>query len=462
MNLNQRQIQHLLLRLGFGDNFRVVQSYINKSAEDIISDQFKKSGLNGKIEFEANDKLLIERMQSGIPQMQGEEKAEARKQLNKQRKDIIRSLNRQWIRKMATSASGVQDKMAFFWHDHFACSSNNPLFVKSYLNTLQKHALGNFGTLLKAVSKEPAMLIYLNNQQNKKGAPNENFAREVMELFTLGRDHEYTEADIKEAARAFTGWSGNKEGKFHIRKKQHDYGVKVIFGKKGKFDGDDVLDMLLEKKRTAQYISGKWVRFFVTEKGNPELEKKTADSLYNSGYDIKTALLTLFSDPMFYEEKYIGTQIKSPIELLAGLQRMLRVTIDNEKSLIYLQNMMGQRLFYPPNVSGWASGTNWVDSSTLMFRVSLPNYIFKAALLSQFPNKSFDDNAPLYLKKRFKKLSAQIDFGILRKELKSLNTVQLGKYIIQDNNIVTDPGEAGVNLVDKIVYFTSKPEFQLC
>ena len=139
--------------------------------------------------------------------------------------------------------------------------------MQGYLDVIRKHALGNFGDLLREVSKTPAMLQYLNNQQNRKSSPNENFAREVMELFTLGRDQGYSESDISEAARAFTGWGFNKDGKFVSRQRQHDQGVKNVLGKSGDFDGDDIIDLLLEQKQTANYISQKWVRFFVNYEG---------------------------------------------------------------------------------------------------------------------------------------------------------------------------------------------------
>jgi uncharacterized protein (DUF1800 family) len=239
---------------------------------------------------------------------------------------------------------------------------------------IRRNALGNFGTLLKEVSKTAAMLNFLNNQQNKKGHPNENFAREVMELFTLGRGN-YTENDIKEAARAFTGWGSNLQGDFVFRKGQHDFDNKTVLGFTGKFDGGEVLDILLEQKQTAKYISLKLYKFLVNEQPDKEKIEWLAERFYKNEYDISKLLEDIFTSEWFYEEKNIGAKIKSPVELLAGIQRMLPMTLENQNALLVLQRILGQTLFYPPNVAGWPGGKTWIDSSTLMMRMRIPQLI---------------------------------------------------------------------------------------
>jgi len=179
---------------------------------------------------------------------------------------------------------------------------NNPKFNRQLLNVIRKNALGNFKELLFEVSKSPAMLQFLNNQQNKKDHPNENFAREVMELFTMGRGN-YTENDIKELARAFTGWGYDKEGNFTERPKQHDTGAKTFLGKTGNFTGDDVLNIILEQKATAKFITAKIYKFFVNENPDQNNINKLSEELYTSNYDLKKLMQNIFSSSWFYDQK---------------------------------------------------------------------------------------------------------------------------------------------------------------
>ncbi len=462
MKLNQRQVQHLLLRLGFGERYPKVKSYENKSPEKILKLIWNESAKIEPVAFDSDDKKFIEQnLETSYRSMEMMDKGK-KQELRKRGREIVVSLNKNWIRKMIESECSVVDKLAYFWHDHFACSSQNPIHIESYVNTLRNHALGNFKDLLHAISKEPAMLIYLNNQQNKKKAPNENFAREVMELFTLGRDQGYSEQDIKEAARAFTGWGTNLKGEFKFREKQHDFGTKTVLGKTGEWNGDDVINILLENKQTANYISKKWVHFFVHQDGNAALEQKVADALYNSDYDIKTALTVLFTDDAFYNEGHLGTRVKSPIEFIVGNCRMLRTEIQDQKTLVYLQRMLGQKLFAPPNVAGWPDGYDWVDSSTLMFRLSLPGFMFKANELTDQPSKSFDDNDPFYVKDRLKKLKTQVNIDQLEKDFKSKSLEEIANFLIQVKDVPIDSSIKSSSLIDQIVYCTSKPEYQLC
>jgi len=269
-----------------------------------------------------------------------------------------------------------------FWHGHFATHIDNPYFDQKLLDQFRQNALGNFGDLLVMTSKSPAMLQFLNNKQNKKQHPNENFAREVMELFTLGRGH-YTEDDIKEAARAFTGWGFDGNGNFVFNEKQHDTGEKKFLGKTGNFNGDDILKILLEQKQTALFITQKLYRYFVSdEKVEGKHVNKLASVFYESNYDVGLLLRTLFTADWFYDETILGAKIKSPIELLVGYQRMLPMQFSNDKTIINLQRAMGQYLFFPPNVAGWPGGKYWIDSSSLAIRMRLPEAFFSSKELN--------------------------------------------------------------------------------
>jgi uncharacterized protein (DUF1800 family) len=228
--------------------------------------------------------------------------------------------------------------------------------------------------LLKEVSKTAAMLNFLNNQQNRKDHPNENFAREVMELFTLGRGN-YTEHDVKEAARAFTGWSATMKGEFIFRRGQHDYDSKTVLGKTGNFDGDEVLDILLQEKQTAKFVTQKIYKFFVNDQPDTEKYEWLADRFYKNDYDISKLLEDIFTSDWFYESKNVGVKLKSPIELIVGIQRMLPMKFERDEALLLIQRALGQILFYPPNVAGWPGGRNWIDSSTLMMRMRIPQML---------------------------------------------------------------------------------------
>jgi uncharacterized protein (DUF1800 family) len=192
-----------------------------------------------------------------------------------------------------------------------------------------------------------------------------------MELFTLGRGN-YTEQDVKEAARAFTGWSATIKGEYIFRKGQHDFGSKTVLNKTGNFDGDEVLDILLEQKQTARFITQKLYKFLVNELPDHAKVEWLAERFYKSEYDISKLLEDIFTSDWFYEEKNIGVKIKSPVELVTGIQRMLPMKFENDEVLLLVQRSLGQLLFYPPNVAGWPGGKSWIDSSTLMMRMRLP------------------------------------------------------------------------------------------
>ena len=316
---------------------------------------------------------------------------EEKKMVRQKQRESLRNLNLHWLDTMVNSDAQLREKMAFFWHGHFASRNINIFFQQQLLGIIRTHALGSFRDLLHEVSKSAAILNFLNAAQNRKDHPNENFAREVMELFTMGRGH-YTEQDVKEAARAFTGWSANARGEFVMRKMQHDDGEKTVLGRKGTFAGEDVLDLLLGQKQTAIFITGKIYRFFVNENMEPKHIAWLADRFYKSDYNIGALMEDIFTADWFYDEKNIGRKIKSPVELLAGMQRMLPMQIENEEALLLLQRVMGQLLFYPPNVAGWPGGTAWIDSSTLMLRLRLPQLINEADELNLQP-KTDDDQA---------------------------------------------------------------------
>jgi uncharacterized protein (DUF1800 family) len=273
--------------------------------------------------------------------------------------------------------------MTLFWHNHFVSGMQkvqSPQLMYRQNVLLREHALGNFGTLLRAVSRDPAMLRYLDSAFNRKGRPNENFARELMELFTLGEGH-YSEQDVKEVARAFTGWSLDPEtGAFLFRPALHDDGPKTVFGREGNFGGDDVLDLLLARPETATLIARKLWREFVSPQPAPAEVARIAGALRNSGYDIRAALRVLFNSDAFYAPANRGVLIKSPVDLVEGTLRQFGFEVPDVLPFVFAMGQFGQVLFAPPNVKGWPGGELWINATTLLRRKQFLDTLFQDRL----------------------------------------------------------------------------------
>jgi uncharacterized protein (DUF1800 family) len=269
--------------------------------------------------------------------------------------------------------------MTLFWHNHFTSSLQkvrSPALMYRQNVLLRKHALGNFGELLHAVSRDPAMLIYLDSATNRRGQPNENFARELMELFTLGEGR-YGEQDIKEAARAFTGWSIDLDsGEFRFRPLRHDHGSKTVLGR-AVDTGDEVLDILLAQPATAEFVAGKLWREFVSPQPQPEELKRVAAVLRDSRYDVRAALRALLLTPAFWAPENRGALIKSPADLVVGTLRQFDIGFSDPLPFVFLLRALGQDLFSPPNVKGWPGGEAWINSTTLLARKQFLDRVFR-------------------------------------------------------------------------------------
>lgn len=375
--LNQQKNQHLFWRAGFGPAAEQLKDLAIATPHQLYKALEKASAKNPRFINVADNYLQGLYMgveEAGRQQKRKELTADERKMIQKKQRESIRNLNLSWMEEMVKSSAQLREKMAFFWHGHFACRNLNIFYQQQLLDIIRRNALGNFRDMLHEVSRSAAMINFLNNNQNRKDHPNENFAREVMELFTLGRGH-YTESDIKDAARAFTGWGANVQGEFIFRRFQHDAGSKTVLGITGNLQGDEVLDILLEQKQTATFITQKIYRFFVNDVPDENKIEWLAERFYQSNYEISKLMEDIFTSEWFYDQKNIGAIIKSPIVLLIGIQRILPMEVQNEEALLLLQRLLGQVLFYPPNVAGWPGGKTWIDSSSLMLRMRLPMLI---------------------------------------------------------------------------------------
>jgi uncharacterized protein (DUF1800 family) len=275
-----------------------------------------------------------------------------------------------WANRMLATHRPLEEKMALFWHGHFATSEEK---VRDYRKMLKQNELfraqgtGNFRDLLIGVAQDPAMLAFLDAGVNVKGAPNENFAREIMEMFSMGVGN-YSETDIREAARAFTGWNF-VDMDFVISPNKHDATTKTVLGKQGDFDGVDVIDVILSQPVTSEYVAGKIYRFFVRDNLSPELRARLGARLRESNYEIAPLLETIFLSKDFYSPASTATHIKSPVELVIstykkmGLKEVPGVPDFNE-----LTESLGQKLLFPPTVAGWANGKSWITPGLLLAR----------------------------------------------------------------------------------------------
>jgi Protein of unknown function (DUF1800) len=346
---NTKWAAHLLRRAAFGASPIEIQSVV-------------RDGL---------DKTL-DRLLDGDPRVAARAAFLSDTGENLAREDDPVPLRGWWLYAMLYSGNPLREKLTLFWHNHFATSVNkvrSPLLMFRQNQALRTHALGKFGPLLWAVSRDPAMLVWLDSNENVKSHPNENFAREVMELFTLGVGS-YTEMDIREAARAFTGWHVNATGDgFEQNADEHDDGPKTIFGRSGNWDGNDVLQFLLERPPCARFVAAKLYRFLVSETEPPAvLLESLAEQLRKSQYDIGATVKRVLRSRLFFSEHAFQKRIKSPIEFVFGTVRAAWPGPYAPADLVEPLESMGQSLFAPPNVKGWTGGKNWLTDSTLLAR----------------------------------------------------------------------------------------------
>jgi len=478
----QLENQHLLWRAGFGPAVYQLDDLGNSSPQKLYRALQKASSKKPDYLQAADNYLqgLMMGFQEAGRQLK-EMSPEQKKEIMKKSRESIRNLNLYWVNEMVNSDAQLREKMSLFWHGHFACRNLNIFFQQELLHVIRRNALGNFRDLLHEVSKSGAMLNFLNNNQNRKDHPNENFAREVMELFTMGRGN-YSEHDVKEAARAFTGWGANAKGEFVFRRFQHDDGSKTVLGKTGNFDGDEVLEILLDQKQTAIFISQKIYRFFVNDTIDQQKAGWLADRFFKSDYDIGKLMEDIFTSDWFYEEKNIGCKIKSPVELLVGIQRMLPMKLENEEALLLFQRLLGQILFYPPNVAGWPGGKTWIDSSTLMMRMRIPQLINDRDEFNikpktdddQMMGRNDDDDTRTKIGKAGRPINAEIDWN---KYVGYYNSVPRGDLVNEiAGNLLQTKKAVSASVIDEYsdasdkdsfiktatIQIMSTPEYQLC
>ncbi len=458
----EKKLQHLLARAGFGATPELMKRFKGKDIVKVVDELIKDSNV-------IQDLLFLEKPDTND---KGEVRPLKLVGIVLKAKQQKEQLNLAWIDRMAVANAQFREKMIFFWHNHFATSGNIAWLCQVQHNLLRKNALGSFKTMLHEISKDPAMILWLNNQENKKDAPNENFAREVMELFTLGEGNGYTENDIKNAARAFTGWAVNKKGDFEFREKQHDFDSKTVFGKTGNFNGEEIIDLLLEKNQVSEYICRKIYKAFVNNEINEERVKELALRFRSNDYDIADLMRTIFVSDWFYDEKNIGCIIISPVELIVRFKNLCKLEVDDQQ-MIALQEILGQTLFLPPNVAGWKGGRGWIDTSSLVQRMHLPKAMLDAGTARLNKKPAFEETHEKN-NQEDKKVKVKSDWTKLTNYFSTVEESKLTEEII--NFLILAPKDRiQVNLIQEnidsssrqrkiittIVAVMQTPEFQI-
>ena len=346
----RQRIQHLLRRAGFG-----------YSASEL--DEYVALGLDGAIE-----RLLA-------PESVDDASAEAAiaaQELDtaERNQDVFRA----WHLRIQHTRRPLLERMTAFWHGHFACSFRKvPIQLMHVQNrTLRAQALGSFPALTLAVTRDPAMMVELDNRLNAAGSPNENYARELMELFTMGEGRGYTEADVQEAARALTGWRFSRRSGVRLVPRLHDDGEKTVLGVSGTLDDGDVVAIVTARPETAEFIAGKLWRHFAGDQPEPAAVARVAAAYRDSGGDVRAMLRAIFEAPEFYTERAYRSRVKSPVELIFGTLRALEVTTSGREEIAHARRMT-QLLYDPPHPRGWPEGAGWLNSTTMLARSNFAN-----------------------------------------------------------------------------------------
>lgn len=372
--LAPEEARHLLVRTGFeASGVATYATLDHETAVRRLLDGVRREAVTPPPDW-ANDPLPDPRAVRGMSEAE-------RKALQERLRQQAIELKGWWYREMLATDSSLTERLTLFWHNHFTSGLRKvkaPVLLYRQNLLLRRHAVGNFRELLHAVARDPAMVLYLDNHVNRKDKPNENFARELLELFTLGEGR-YTEQDIKEAARAFTGWTIDRHsGAFRFNPYQHDDGVKTFLGKSGKFDGDDVLDILLEQPRTAEHMVEKLWREFVSDTPDPNDVRRLAQVFRANNYELRPLLQGLLTSVAFRQTKNRGTLVKSPAELIVGTLRVFPLPALEPRQLVHAAHFLGQDLFDPPNVKGWPGGSAWITSNTLLARQKFLDRVARA------------------------------------------------------------------------------------
>jgi uncharacterized protein (DUF1800 family) len=367
---------HLLNRAGFGGTPHDIEQLVHLGVTEAVASLVDYEQFEDRTPSPAwakPDPERASRMRAARRAGPAENRRVVQEDQHIQRHRLL-DLRHWWLRRMRKGSRPLQEKMTLFWHSHFATSFRkvrDAYLMWGQNETLRTHATGNWGTLVLAAAQEPAMLIYLDQAQSRRGKPNENLARELMELFTLGEGH-YSEQDVLEAARALTGWSLDKSRlQFQWRPKLHDAGEKNLFGRQGTFDGEDLVKLLVEQPQSARFLTAKLWSFFAGSAPTPKVHDALTSAFTESGGNIKELLRLIFSSEDFYAPNIQRAQVKSPVQWLVSACRQLELPLPPPLLSARITAALGQDLFLPPSVKGWDEGLAWISTAHLQTRYRL-------------------------------------------------------------------------------------------
>lgn len=493
------QARHLLWRAGFGGTPAQIRTVMNWGPDKAVghlvdfddvpfdpprADAFDKDIMRP---LNAEERGELARARRG-----GDEESVARLRAQRQEaervdRQQIRSIQQWWLKRMIETPRPLEEKMTLFWHGHFATSyrtieDSYHMYLQNQL--FRKYAVGNYGKLMYEIIRDPAMIAYLDNNDSRKGRPNENLARELMELFSLGVGN-YSEKDIKEGARALTGYTFDDD-EFSFQKQNHDEGQKAILGRTGKLDGDDFVSAILEKPACSRFMAQKLYRFFVADypTGRDDVDRaaqaairELASTLVVNKYNLKPVLRKLFLSEHFYSPAIMREQIKSPAELVVGAVRSLNTPVRELTVLLDAMNLMGQNILFPPSVKGWDGGRSWINTATLFIRQNILCFLLTGKMPHGYDalasKERFD--AMAFLKaldpsgsgssRAFIGQPADGELGEVVDEILRFN---LGAVTPENREVLTDFFAGQRNRLNNdtvtgaLLLVTAMPEYQLC
>ena len=483
---NATTARHLLNRAGFGGTSEQVDALVAMGPDGAVDYLLNYDSLPAEAisdtEFDRDIRRpLNDEERSMVQQARKSNDENALAQIQKLRNERdgldrkqAQEVQKWWLRRMIETGRPFEEKMTLFWHGHFATGyrtieDSYHMFLQNQL--FRKNAVGNFSQLVMRILRDPAMLKYLDNDESRKGRPNENLARELMELFVLGEGNAYTENDIKEGARALTGYTFEDDA-FKFNAGQHDGESKIILGQKGEWDGDDFARIILSRKESSEFLCRKLYRFFINDgPGMPDTKvatvtKALAEELRKKQYEMKPVLRMLFRSQHFYDAANRGATIKSPVQLTVQTIRELGVPPRDLSTLNSATDLMGQSLFMPPNVKGWECGQTWINTSTFFVRQNLAVYLITGKRPDAF---DWDESLAHWNTSALEAAIAARTSGDASKEADALMDIALAidasterreqfkKYVQTLNGPLK-----GERLVAALCLVTAMPEYQLC
>lgn len=373
---SERHAAHLLRRAGFGSSSAEAARLAGMTMHDAVDSIVhfpSTAALPPPPPLYDARKAILQKFAGGMRAFMADDTARRQfaEQLRKHERESVIALQRWWLERMLTTPAPLQEKMTLYFHGHFTTATIQkgvtPQMTYNQNQLFRDNALGNLRELTWKVSTDPAMLIYLDNARSDPQHPNENYARELMELFTLGVDH-YTENDVRESARAWTGWIvPRRTQQAMFLASRHDDGTKTFLGQTGNFNGRDVIDIIYRQPACAEFWANNLLNFFVYNSPEPQLVSAVAALIRKNDFNLQPVMSTLLRSNVFYSDRAYRALVKSPVEFVTGTYKALGLTqIDQSAQRALVQ--MGQILFYPPNVAGWPGGANWLTSQTVIAR----------------------------------------------------------------------------------------------